>query len=169
VNDVAEPVSPGGRSTSCTAAVPAIAEPEVGLERLVSSLCGFGVGRAEARVMARLILSPTTVQSGEGLANALGIGRSTVSHAIRSLQRAGWVEKVGFSGERWTFYRVGRRFPDALILGFAERLSDLDAALEQVAGPARYGSKGGARSAELRERCAFLERVIRSILLRQGA
>ena len=120
----------------------------------------YGFSRMAGRVLGALLVSEPAEQTAEDLASALQASRSSISVAIRLLEKLGYVERVSRPGERKDYFR---NRPNAWATQLAERQLIAIRQLREVAdkglalletddADSRLGLE------EMREFYAFMER-----------
>lgn len=65
----------------------------------------YGVSRMSGRVLGALLVAEPAEKTAEDLARVLKASRSSISVAIRLLERVGYVERISKPGERKDYFR----------------------------------------------------------------
>jgi DNA-binding MarR family transcriptional regulator len=76
------------------------------VERFAGVLANSGVPTMSARVMARMLVSPTGTMTAAELAEALKISQPAVSGAVRQLIQVSFITRERLPGSRKDHYRI---------------------------------------------------------------
>jgi len=76
------------------------------VERFAAVLANSGVPTMSARVMGRMLVSPTGTMTSAELAEALRISQPAVSGAVRQLLQVGFISRERIPGSRKDHYRI---------------------------------------------------------------
>ncbi|MEU0090123.1 MarR family transcriptional regulator [Kribbella sp. NPDC006257] len=76
------------------------------VERFAGVLANSGVPSMSARVMGRMLVSPTGTMTASELAEALRISQPAVSGAVRQLIQVGFISRERLPGSRKDHYRI---------------------------------------------------------------
>ncbi len=76
------------------------------VERFAGVLANSGVPTMSARVMGRMLVSPTGTMTSAELAEALRISQPAVSGAVRQLLQVGFISRERIPGSRKDHYRI---------------------------------------------------------------
>lgn len=76
------------------------------VERFAGVLANSGVPSMSARVMARMLVSPTGTMTASELAESLQISQPAVSGAVRQLLQVGFISRERLPGSRKDHYRI---------------------------------------------------------------
>lgn len=76
------------------------------VERFAGVLANSGVPSMSARVMARMLVSPTGTMTAAELAEALQISQPAVSGAVRQLIQVSFITRERLPGSRKDHYRI---------------------------------------------------------------
>lgn len=85
---------------------PTPAEISQFVERFAGVLANSGVPSMSARVMARMLVSPTGTMTAAELAEALQISQPAVSGAVRQLLQVSFISRERLPGSRKDHYRI---------------------------------------------------------------
>ncbi|MDX6260145.1 MAG: hypothetical protein QOH84_1833 [Kribbellaceae bacterium] len=85
---------------------PSPAEISQFVERFAGVLANSGVPTMSARVMARMLVSPTGTMTAAELAEALKISQPAVSGAVRQLIQVSFITRERLPGSRKDHYRI---------------------------------------------------------------
>ena len=75
------------------------------IEEMGLLLESYGVSRMSGRVLGALLVAEPSEQTAEDLADVLKASRSSISVAIRLLERVGYVDRISKPGERKDYFR----------------------------------------------------------------
>jgi DNA-binding MarR family transcriptional regulator len=90
------------------------------VERFAGVLTNSGVPSMSARVMGRMLVSPTGTMTASELAEALRISQPAVSGAVRQLLQVGFISRERLPGSRKDHYRIR----DDVFAAILERRND---------------------------------------------
>jgi DNA-binding MarR family transcriptional regulator len=76
------------------------------VERFAGALANSGVPSMSARVMGRMLVSPSGTMTASELAEALQISQPAVSGAVRQLLQVGFISRERQPGSRKDHYRI---------------------------------------------------------------
>jgi DNA-binding MarR family transcriptional regulator len=76
------------------------------VERFAGVLANSGVPTMSARVMGRMLVSPTGMLTSAELAESLRISQPAVSGAVRQLLQVGFISRERLPGSRKDHYRI---------------------------------------------------------------
>jgi len=76
------------------------------VERFAAVLANSGVPTMSARVMGRMLVSPTGTMTSAELAEALRISQPAVSGVVRQLLQVGFISRERIPGSRKDHYRI---------------------------------------------------------------
>jgi DNA-binding transcriptional ArsR family regulator len=85
---------------------PSPAEVSQFVERFAGVLANSGVPSMSARVMGRMLVSPTGTLTASELAESLRISQPAVSGAVRQLLQVGFISRERLPGSRKDHYRI---------------------------------------------------------------
>jgi DNA-binding MarR family transcriptional regulator len=85
---------------------PSPAEISQFVERFAGVLANSGVPTMSARVMARMLVSPTGTMTASELAESLKISQPAVSGAVRQLIQVSFITRERLPGSRKDHYRI---------------------------------------------------------------
>jgi len=90
------------------------------VERFAGVLANSGVPSMSARVMGRMLVSPTGTMTASELAESLQISQPAVSGAVRQLLQVGFISRERLPGSRKDHYRIR----DDVFAAILERRND---------------------------------------------
>jgi DNA-binding transcriptional ArsR family regulator len=90
------------------------------VERFAGVLANSGVPSMSARVVARMLISPSGTMTASELAESLQISQPAVSGAVRQLLQVGFISRERLPGSRKDHYRIR----DDVFAAMLERRND---------------------------------------------
>ena len=126
-----------------------------------------GTPRAMVRVLGWLVICEPPEQSAADIQAGLKLSAGTVSAATRVLAGIGYLERIGYPGDRRIYYRIR---PGGWDRALEARLHTL-AQLREIADRALTSadSQGHERLQDMRDVCAWFEDEIGGLLARRAA
>ena len=85
----------------------------------------------DGRILAWLFICEPPHQSFSDLVNILQASKSSISTSTRQLIRAGWIERVRFSGKRRDYYRLRPEFCSSSVTYFIAKMEGLQKLTEK--------------------------------------
>ena len=126
-----------------------------------------GLPRAAGRMLGWLLVCDPPHQSADALATALQASSGGVSQNARLLMQAGYVDRIGISGDRRSYYRVRPHAWSRMLDESQARTARLrELAEEGLAALAGTGEEHRRRLTEMRELFAFVEREFPALVRR---
>ena len=143
---------------------PSSAEISQFVERFAGVLANSGVPSMSARVMGRMLVSPTGTMTAAELAESLQISQPAVSGAVRQLLQVSFISRERLPGSRKDHYRIR----DDVFAAILERRND---ALGEWESSTRSGadlfgpeSPVGHRLAEAADFFAFIREDLNQMI-----
>ncbi|WP_020384764.1 GbsR/MarR family transcriptional regulator [Kribbella catacumbae] len=135
---------------------PTPAEISQFVERFAGVLANSGVPTMSARVMARMLVSPTGTMTAAELAEALQISQPAVSGAVRQLIQVSFITRERLPGSRKDHYRIREDVFAAILERRNSALGEWESSVRS--GADLFGAKTvvGDRLAEAAEFFAFI-------------
>ena len=134
------------------------------VERFAGVLANSGVPTMSARVMGRMLVSPTGTLTSAELAESLRISQPAVSGAVRQLLQVGFISRERIPGSRKDHYRIRDDV-------FAAILERRNSALDEWESTSRSGvelfgadSPVGCRLAEAADFFAFIHKDLDQLI-----
>lgn len=139
--------------------------PDAEIMDFVEQMGGYfesnGLTRLAGRLLGWLLVCDPERQSSEELAEALGASSGGISTNARMLIQFGYVERLGVSGDRRTYFRLR---PHAFAAGERQRIRAM-ADLKDMAESGLHALRGsppdrGRRLQEMRNLSAYMESAL---------
>jgi DNA-binding MarR family transcriptional regulator len=134
------------------------------VERFAGVLANSGVPTMSARVMGRMLVSPTGTMTSSELAESLRISQPAVSGAVRQLLQVGFISRERIPGSRKDHYRIR----DDVFAAILERRNSALGEWESTSrsGVELFGSDSpvGRRLAEAADFFAFIHQDLDQLI-----
>ena len=118
-------------------------------EQLSSLGAGTGVPRSMMLVLGWLVVCDPPEQTAHELQARLQLAAGTVSSVTRTLAELGALDRRARTGDRRTYYALGERAWERVLLGRYRALTEVLSVVERTAEEA--GDEAGARLAQMRD------------------
>jgi hypothetical protein len=136
------------------------------VERFAGVLVNSGVPTMSARVMGRMLVSPTGMLTSAELADSLQISQPAVSGAVRQLLQVGFISRERIPGSRKDHYRIREDVFSAILERRNNSLAEWESTSRSGADLFGPDSTVGRRLTEAADFFAFihndLEQLIKS-------
>ena len=126
------------------------------VERFAGVLANSGVPSMSARVMGRMLVSPTGTMTASELAESLQISQPAVSGAVRQLLQVGFISRERLPGSRKDHYRIRDDVFAAILERRNNALGEWESSVRSGAALFGPGTPVGERLSEAADFFAFI-------------
>ena len=134
------------------------------VERFAGVLVNSGVPTMSARVMGRMLVSPTGMLTSAELADALQISQPAVSGAVRQLLQVGFISRERIPGSRKDHYRIREDVFSAILERRNNSLAEWESTSRSGADLFGPDSTVGRRLTEAADFFAFIHKDLEHLI-----
>jgi len=134
------------------------------VERFAGVLVNSGVPTMSARVMGRMLVSPTGMLTSAELADALQISQPAVSGAVRQLLQVGFISRERIPGSRKDHYRIREDVFSAILERRNNSLAEWESTSRSGADLFGPDSTVGQRLTEAADFFAFIHKDLEQLI-----